>query len=107
MIAIVEETDATPQQRAIREIKRDGRWRTLLTYADESQGHTGLVYRAAGWQYLGRTKPAARWVHFLTGRQMSKKSTRTRTDAEMPATGAIYTGAYCKHKYVLRLRSAR
>ena len=27
------------------------RWHTLVTYADDWRGHTGAIYRAAGWVY--------------------------------------------------------
>lgn len=93
--------------RAVRSIRGDRRFETLLTYADESQGHTGGVYRAANWTYLGRTKPTVRWVDPKDGRQVAKKSTVSRTDAQMRQLGYVPTGAFAKHKFVLHLHARR
>ncbi len=91
---------------SVRHIKRDGRWSWLLTYADESQGHEGWVYRACNWTYLGRTGPTARWTDIF-GRQVASQSTKTRTAAQMRALGYTLDGHYHKHKYVLQLRPMR
>lgn len=84
-------------------IRRDGRFVALVTYADESQGHTGGVYRAANWEYVGRTGPYARWVDPATGRQVATQATKTRTVATMRALGYERTGSYFKHKFIRRL----
>ena len=89
--------------RSVRIIKKEGRFVSLVTYADESQGHTGLVYRASNWTYVGLTSPTPRWVDPVTGRQVAKKSTKTRSVAEMKALGYINQGSFRKHKYVLHL----
>lgn len=89
--------------RAVRFIKQDGRWSWLLTYADESQGHEGWVYRACNWTYVGRTAPTLRWVDIF-GRQVAQQSTKTRTNAQMRELGLFPDGRHCKHKYVLQLR---
>jgi hypothetical protein len=90
--------------KAVRHIRREGRFDSLVTFADESQGHDGLVYRASNWQYVGRTTPTPRWIDPTTGRQVATLSTRTRTKAEMLALGYVMTGKFAKHKYVLHLR---
>lgn len=89
--------------RSVREIRKDGRFVSLVTYADESQGHFGGVYRACNWKYVGRTKPTPRWVDPVSGRQVSPKSTVNRTKAQMEALGYVKTGYFCKHKFVLHL----
>lgn len=89
--------------RAVREIQRERKWAALVTYADESQGHEGRVYRAAGWDYVGRTGPYLRWVDPRTGRQVASQATTTRTVAEMAALGYVRDGRYYKHKFVKRL----
>jgi len=89
--------------RAIRFIRCDNRWSWLLTYADESQGHEGWVYRACNWTYVGRTAPTTRWVDIF-GRQVAQQSTKTRTKAQMLALGYTIDGQFCKHKYVYQLR---
>ena len=89
--------------RSVREIRRDGRFVSLVTYADESQGHEGRVYRAANWTYVGKTGPYPRWLDPQTGRQVAPKATVNRTKAEMLNRGYKKQGAYFKHKYVLHL----
>lgn len=89
--------------RSVAAIRKEGRFVALVTYADESQGHTGRVYRAAGWDYVGRTGPYPRWVS-TDGRQVAPKSTKNRTKAEMEALGHRKVGSFYKHKYVLRLK---
>lgn len=59
-------------------IKDEQKWVSLVTYADEFCGHTGAIYRAANWEYVGRMKPQPRWEDD-EGRQIAKRATRTRT----------------------------
>ena len=91
--------------RSVRMLRRTGRYSALVTYADESQGHTGAIYRASNWDYMGRTGPYPRWVA-SDGRQVAPKATRNRTKAEMEALGHVKVGSFHKHKFVLRLESA-
>lgn len=92
--------------RSVRAIKKDGRFCTLVTYADESQGHSGGVYRACNWEYLGRTAPTPRWRDPATGRQVSPKATVNRTKAQMESLGYVKQGSFRKHKFVLHLRQS-
>jgi hypothetical protein len=79
-------------------IDRD-RWPCLVTYADEWQGHTGAIYRATNWDYMGLTAPEPTFV--LDGRMVARKAgPTTRTRAEMEALGAHLIGSYSKHKFV-------
>lgn len=87
---------------SVRRIRADGRWRTLLTYADEAQGHTGAIYRAANWDYVGRTGPYPRWED-EEGRQVAPKATINRTRGEMEALGHRLIGRAWVHKFVLQL----
>ena len=89
--------------RSVRIIANEKRFVSLVTYADESQEHEGGVYRAAGWDYVGRMKGSPRWVDPKTGRQVARKSTVSRTDAEMRALGYEMTGVFAKHKFVKHL----
>jgi hypothetical protein len=88
---------------SVRLIRREGRFVSLVTYADESQGHTGAIYRAAGWTYVGRTGPYPRWIDPATGRQVAPKATVNRTKAEMEDLGFRKVGSFFKHKFVLHL----
>lgn len=84
--------------RSAKRIRQDGRWDLLVTYADEWQGHTGAIYLAAGWEYVGKTRPER--VYVKDGVLVARKAgPRTRTHAEMLALGAEYRGAHAKHKF--------
>jgi hypothetical protein len=75
------------------------RWPCLVTYADEMQGHTGAIYRADNWTYLGRTKPEAAFA--VRGRLTARKAGgHTRTRTEMAQLGAESLGSFAKHKFV-------
>ena len=75
------------------------RWPCLVTYADIAQGHTGAIYRATNWQYIGLTKPEPAFA--VNGRMVARKAGgRTRTRAEMLALGAVPTGSSAKHKFI-------
>lgn len=86
----------------IRELKKQNKWRMLLTYADSAYGHSGTIYRATNWEYLGVTAPTVRY-QTVSGAQVAKKSTRNRTKAEMAELGAFRVPASIKHKYIFRL----
>lgn len=76
-------------------------WHTLVTYADAWRGHTGAIYRAAGWEYCGETAPEA--VYTIDGRMTARKAGGyTRTHAEMLALGAICHGRFPKARFRLR-----
>jgi hypothetical protein len=76
-----------------------GRWECLLTYADTWQGHTGHIYRVAGWEYLGLTE--AKPIFLVNGRMRATKAgPRTRTYDEMQTElGAEMLGKYPKHRF--------
>lgn len=74
------------------------RWPCLVTYADEWQGHTGGIYKATNWEYMGLTSPEAVWT--LGGRMVARKAgPKTRTKSEMEALGAVCLGRFPKHKF--------
>lgn len=80
---------------SMRLIDRD-RWPFLLTYADEWQGHTGAIYKAANWTYLGKTDPTP--VYTLNGKVISH---RTVTRRKMKGVeGLKFEGYFSKHKFV-------
>lgn len=73
---------------SIRMIRTGDKWVSLVTYADESQGHTGTIYRATNWTYVGKTGPYPRWVD-AQGMQVSRLSTKSRTKATMESLGYV------------------
>ena len=77
------------------------RWPCLVTYADTWRGHTGAIYRATNWQYMGLTKPERTYTK--DGRMISRKAGgRTYTHQEMINRGAKCEGSFAKHKFVHR-----
>lgn len=86
--------------RSMRMIWKEDRFNSLVTYADESQGHEGRVYRACNFYYVGRTGPYTKFVD-ANGRQVAAKATKNRRKAEMEALGYRKAGSFYKHKYVL------
>lgn len=84
------------------------RWKCLLTYADTWQGHTGHIYKAAGWEYLGLTEPSP--VFMIDSHMVARKAGgHTRTNGEMSDLGAELLGYFPKHRfrYVRRFWVAR
>lgn len=84
--------------RSERLVRATRAWDCLVTYADTGEGHTGAIYRATNWQYLGLTKPEYRWVD-AEGRMVSRLSTKSRTVEQMHDLGYRRIGPFVKHKY--------
>lgn len=84
-------------------IRKDSRFVSLVTYACESQGHTGAIYKATNWIYVGRTSATPRWLDPITGRQVACKATKNRTKSMMLALGYILQGSFHKHKFIQHL----
>lgn len=84
---------------SVKLIKKAKRFKCLVTYADDWQGHVGTIYKAGGWEYRGKTAPEATWVK-PDGQMVARKAgPKTRTKAEMLALGYIMKGRFSKHKY--------
>lgn len=84
---------------SIRAIAADGRYECLLTYADTRMNHTGAIYRATNWEYIGLTKPTDCWLD-ANGRTVARKrGPRTLTESEMLSRGYRKTGSFAKHKF--------
>lgn len=79
------------------------KWRALVTFADESQGHTGAIYKATNWLYKGTTGAYPRWLK-PDGTQVATQSgPKTRTAQEMRDLGYEMVGKFRKHKFVMFL----
>lgn len=82
------------------------RYPWLLTYADSSQGHTGAIYRATNWTYLGPWDAGDTWVNESGEQRGRKRGGRTLVVDEMRALGFERRPACVKHKYVHHLGRA-
>lgn len=92
--------------RSIRAIRKEGKWTTLATYADTWQGHTGAIYRATNWEYMGATRPTAVWVRdgaVVADRAGGNAAGRGKSASVMRGEGAVLLGRFPKHKYRLTL----
>lgn len=79
-------------------VAASGKWDCLVTYADERQGHTGAIYKATGWEYVGMTKSER--IYVKDARMVSRKAgPKTRTHAQMLALGCECVGESRKHKF--------
>lgn len=77
------------------------RWPWLLSYADSAQGHTGAIYKATNWTYLGPWDAGDTWVHVETGEQRGRKrGGKNLTADEMRSLGFEKSPAAVKHKFV-------
>jgi hypothetical protein len=91
-----------------REVRRRGKAKALLSYADPAVGHCGTIYKAAGWTYLGRGE-STRYLDFGDGVLRHPRSVSTRYGTCSPrqlarqgvhATAVITEGKH-RFSYVL------
>lgn len=75
-------------------------WPWLLTYADSSQGHTGSIYRATNWTYLGPWDAGDTWVGPDGEQRGRKRGGRNLSADEMREQGFERRPPAVKHKYV-------
>jgi len=45
----------------------------LVTYADQTEGHDGTVYKANSWKYVGKTGIKYHYVNIYTGERLNKR----------------------------------
>lgn len=88
--------------KSIQMIRKDGRFISLVTYADEYMHHTGAIYKATNWNHVGRTGPYPRWED-SEGRQVACKATKNRDKATMLSMGYRLVGRFYKQKFVIHL----
>lgn len=82
------------------------RWPWLLTYADSALGHTGAIYRATNWTYLGETKAGDTWVGPNGEQRGRKRGAKNLSAAEMRAAGFERRPAAPKFKFAHHLATA-
>lgn len=74
-----------PLRRQMRHLIDRGRWPVLVTYHDESQGHTGHVYKCSGWTPTERRKATA--YTSADGERISSYSAGGRKGADVLGAG--------------------
>lgn len=80
-------------------IKKDNRFKCLVTFADTSQNHLGTIYKADNWEYLGLTKPTPVWVNEKGEIKGAKRASKNLTKDEMESLGFVLKGRFSKHKF--------
>jgi hypothetical protein len=80
------------------------RLRAIISYSDPYYGHHGGIYQAAGWFYLGPTRPERRYLHL---ERMIQRRAYSGHNFGSPArhlpAGAEQITVPGKHKYVMPL----
>ena len=64
----------------LRELRRERRWKLVLSYADPAVGHAGTIYKASGWIYLGRGQPG-RYFDLGDGQPIHPRTAHNRFGA--------------------------
>lgn len=85
--------------RSIALIKEDNKWDCLVTYADTWRGHTGQIYKATNWEYVGMTAKSPVWVNEEGAMMGRKRGPKTLTYQEMSELGFSMIGRFAKHKF--------
>lgn len=81
------------------------RWPVLLTYADTRLGHTGAIYLATNWQFVGAVPGHPVWLGPDGELRGKKRGPRNLTTEEMLAEGfTMVPDRYPKLKFVHRTR---
>jgi hypothetical protein len=81
------------------------KWHCLVTYADTWQNHTGAIYKATNWEYMGETKPSPVFQN-KDGKMMGRKrGGKNLTVAELKELGFENIGSFVKHKFRFVLKS--
>ncbi len=95
----------------LRDLRRDGRYKAVVSYADPGAGHAGIVYRASGWTYLGLTADE-RYVVLADGRTHNSRSVSSKYGSNdiahlrrtgIPAKRVVVPG---KHRFLYVLDPA-
>lgn len=112
--------DETPRNTESYFIEKTLKWlsknttlKTVVSYADQEYGHTGIIYKASNFEYLGFKKGAK--VIMYNGKPYHDKAIRTKYKGELKpfakrikdaldSGDAYYKNTAGKHTYVYKLR---
>ncbi len=75
------------------------KWHCLVTYADTSQNHTGAIYKATNWEYMGETQPTPVFINSKGKMMGRKRGGKNLTTKEMSENGFNSKGNFVKHKF--------
>lgn len=100
----------------IKWLKKNTKIKTIISYADETYGHSGIIYKATNFEYKGMTKPGR--VIWYKGKRYHDKTIRTRYKGSLKPYAkeikialekgeAEYESTLGKHVYIYKLRSEK
>ena len=75
------------------------KWHCLVTYADTWRGHTGAIYKATNWEYMGLTKPSPVFQNQYGKMMGRKRGGKNLTIKELSDFGFNEVGKFQKHKF--------
>tara|TARA_R110000787_G_C13226549_1_gene426762 strand:+ start:53 stop:688 length:636 start_codon:yes stop_codon:yes gene_type:complete len=92
---------------SIKLIELEKKWECLVTYADTWQKHTGAIYKATNWEYMGETKPSPVFQN-PDGKMMGRKrGSKNLTKKELSELGFNEIGKFSKHKFRFLLKGSK
>lgn len=75
------------------------KWECLVTYADTWRNHTGSIYKASNWEYMGLTNGNPVFVNDKGKMMGRKRASKNYTKDELLTMGFDEVGIYPKHKF--------
>jgi len=75
------------------------KWHCLVTYADTWQNHSGIIYKANNWEYMGLTKPSPVFQNDKGKMMGRKRAGKNFTKKELIEQGFNELGKFPKHKF--------
>lgn len=74
--------------KCMKQIKRDRKYNAVVSYADSEQGHTGVMYRASNFSYLGEQKKKGQAIRFM-GQNIHLRCAYQKFNGEYTKTAQI------------------
>ena len=76
----------------------------IVSYADQNQGHEGVIYQASNWVYMGQTDPRCTELKLPDGRVLHQRTVfGSHGTNEASKIGATWIKSLGKHKYLYPL----
>lgn len=97
--------------RAVQMLRQEQQLRLIVSFADQAEGHLGVIYQAGNWVYLGETTPVPGYKDVATGtvhhhRVVTGKSMFGRANPMYANPNLVKVQPPPKHRYALPLDRA-
>jgi len=90
--------------KTLRYLKKNTEIKTVISYADDTYGHSGIIYKASNFKLIGKTKPGK--VIIYKGKRYHDKTIRTKYKGKLKPFAAKIKEAienndayYCRTSY--------